>query len=85
MGTGTHENHGKQWIFYEIIGGTGFIEYYIFDEKMDSWVYTDASIHPYIYNYTTEKWLAYVRTTGGGDDNPRWFYDVAAETWYFEE
>lgn len=77
----THDYHGEQVVYYVVNEITGAYTYYIYDKKMQSWIYTTISLYPYIYVFSSGKWLAYVETTGGSEENPRWFYDFAASQW----
>jgi len=76
-----HDNHGRQWVFYIEDPETFVYHYYIFDEQLRSWFYTRASLFPTIYVYSTGHWMKYVPTTGGSEDNPRWFYDFNTKQW----
>ena len=78
-----HDYHGEQVVYYTV-NDFGAYSYYIFDEKMNSWIYTTANLYPYIYVINTGKWLAYVETTGGSEENPRWFYDFGLQQWIVE-
>ncbi len=79
----THDYHGEQLVYYTEDEDTGMYYYYIYDKKMESWIYTTVNLYPYMYIINTGNWLAYVETTGGSDENPRWFYDFAAQEWVF--
>ena len=76
-----HENHGKQWVFYSEDEDSGAYDYYIFDMELFSWIYTYPGLFPVIYVFSTGHWMSYVGTTGGSEDNPRWFYNHNLEEW----
>lgn len=76
-----HENHGKQWVYYTFDEDTGAYDYNIFDLELWSWIYTYPGLYTLIYVYSTGHWMAYVETTGGSEDNPRWFYDFNLQEW----
>jgi hypothetical protein len=53
-----HENHGWLYVGWYDCDGTGII---VWDCAAGSWCYTNASIYPYIYNYSTGSWYYYYK------------------------
>lgn len=66
----THANHGYQYVSD---AGSANI-HYLYDYKLDSWLYTTVSFYPYLYVYSLGKWVYYSLGTGDGFEQPRWFY-----------
>ena len=83
-----HDNHGQIWAHplnrFDPKTGLGFEEFYFYDHKLNSWVYTSSMRYPILYIYAIGKWVTYVQGTGGEADNPRWFWDYSEADWYFE-
>jgi len=76
-----HENHGYQGIHKVVNPVTGGFQYYIFDSRLDSWIYTTSGLYPILYVFNMDTWLEYVEGTGNGLNMPRWFWDYGAEGW----
>ena len=72
-----HLNHGWQYVIYvpdELL--TGY-EYYLYDYKLGSWLYTTPALYPNLSSYGLGTWLYYIEGTGNGFDEDRTFYNFA--------
>ena len=60
-----HSEHG--WLYtIPAYNGTWF-----YDQIQHNWLWTNACTYPYLYNASTENWVAY---HPAGNPNERWFY-----------
>ena len=50
---------------------------YFYDFASSSFFYTSPSTFPYLYDFSLNAWLYYLR----GTHNPRWFYNFATGQW----
>ena len=76
-----HDNHGQQWVYYTTSEFGSPLEFYIYDAKLQSWIWTTQLRYPLLYVYEWNTWVRYARTTGNGDDIPRWFYNFTTQGW----
>lgn len=77
-----HANHGPQFVYPD----ESFSIHFIFDENLDSWLYTSNALYPNMFLYRLNTWAYYSRGSGDGFGTSRWFYLYEGETpgWVLE-
>ena len=68
-----HAEHG--WLFPS---GVSTANLWLWDQRMQGWLWTSDSIYPYLWSDVLHAWLWYYRGTGQG--NGGWFYDWITES-----
>ncbi len=77
-----HENHGTQTVNRVNNAENGAVDYYIYDTRLGSWLWTAAELYPMFYVFGMDAWVEYVEDTGNGLDQPRWFWNYTTEEWF---
>jgi cyclophilin family peptidyl-prolyl cis-trans isomerase len=89
----THTNHGYQYVDESSVPTV----VYLYDFNLESWLYTTTSLYTsssdpeedefaVLYNFGIAKWLLYLKGSGNGFTEPRWFwlYDGDNSRWVSE-
>jgi hypothetical protein len=79
------------YIFHQDMGWEYFVDAknaahggYFYDFADGAFFYTEPGTFPYLYDFTANSWVYYAPENGTTDhysSNPRWFYNLATQTW----
>jgi hypothetical protein len=63
---------------YVIDANDAYHGIYVYDFATGAFCYSNPSIFPYLYDFSLNAWLYYLR----GTHNPRWFFNLATGQWF---